>query len=199
MRHGNKPERRWSIAYRIIKPFDYKRLVFYLRKQRVYSYATADGVFLAGQEAMFSITPQPELVHLQPPEQDQAYVRFEGSTTLERTEYDVLRPWRITDTLPLLAEVKPTHYLYEPQEKLLLRKFAAGIHTVWLIKTLTDILQPWPGFLEEYYRFELVRDPERPTQVYPVRVLFNTHANRGWKAEWEPIALMMPYALKNVP
>ncbi len=187
------------MAYRIIKPFDYKRLASYLREQRVYSYATADGAFLAGHEAMFYITPQPELALLQPPEQDQAYVRFEGAIILERAEYDVLRPWHIADTLPLLAEVKPTHYLYEPQEKLLLRKFTDGTHTVWLMKTLTDILQPWPGFLEEYYRFELRHDPERPTQVYPVRVFFNKHANRGWKAEWEPIALMMPYALKNVP
>src|SRR5215470_14653699 len=108
------------MAYRIIKPFDSKRLASYLREQRVYSYATADGLFLAGHEAMFYIAPQPELVHLQPPEQDLVYVRLEGAITLEQTEYDALRPWHIADTLPLLAEVKPTHYLYEPQEKLLL-------------------------------------------------------------------------------
>jgi hypothetical protein len=198
MWHFSSSERSRPTAHRIIKPFDYKHLASYLRDQGVYSYATADSLFLACQEAMFFIPPQPELAHLQPPEQDQAYVRFEGATTLERTEYIVLRPWRIADTLPLLAEVKPTHYLYEPQEKLLLRKFTDGTHTAWLMKTLTDILQPWPGFLEEYYRFELVRDPGCPTQVHPVRVLFHKHANRGWKAEWMPIALMVPYALKNV-
>ena len=55
------------------------------------------------------------------------------------------------------------------------------------------------GFLEAYCRFELVRDPESPAQVQPVRVLFNKRANHGWNAEWEPLALMMPYALKSLP
>ncbi len=180
------------MGYRIIKPFDYKRLASLLRGPRSYCYATEEEILLATETAMFAASVHAELVPFQPSQQGVVYVRHEKNGPLEQVEKDLPVQWQEVIAIEALGPLKCTHYLYEQGEGMLLRKFSQGTHTVWVPKSLTDVLTTDIDFLQDWYRFELIR-----LHVEAMRVRFNVNVNNGRPAEWRPIAVFMPYLLNE--
>ena len=138
---------------------DPQRLLAYIGEACIFLYRKDMQTFIVHPSAIFvTDTSYSKLVHLQPPECEKGYLRLDTETLIP-ARIDVLQSWHKAISEPGLAQVKPTSLVYEQEGHLLYRKLTDGEkHTVWVEKSLMDVLHPHVDILLGMFRFELLKN-----------------------------------------
>lgn len=184
--------------YHIARPFKAPKLASYLNGKDYRVHATEEYVFFGEEGSLFRVSQlfieryHKDLWPYLPPKTSQEYKGQKGD--LEEYAFDrVRKEWDKHIDMTDAHIVRPTNHLYQVEERLLLRKFTDGEHTVWLNKAATDIFGPMKWDLGESFQFEMLYYPSNPSRTPPVRISFRMDV----KDEWQPIALLSRFRIRE--
>ena len=180
-----------------MKAFQGGKLVSYLKSRPgVMVYQTEEHLLIADNMGCFQVeSHEPVATLYKPAQMHKNYRTGMNGSYEEHSAVDLSSFWNEHLEIKEAYIVSPTNYLYQENDKRLIRKFTTPKYAeekcvIWILKPLIDILAALAFELDYHFQFEKLYNSAWTTKQLPVRVSYRKEASENWKvvaffANWD--------------